>query len=97
LHFLIYDFTSYDLQVNQKSILLYLKIDSTTGRCPEANPNIGPLTPSFHLDGISSVYKRLFEPFCEIQILLKEGGEVLNEWQVMVSVLDFVLQQDIKR
>ncbi len=64
--------------LKQPSILLHLQYDNTSFLCP--SPRIDEFTGKpvdpFHLPSrlahVTAVFKRLFEPFCEIQILLNQ-------------------------
>ena len=35
--------------------------------------SLSPFAPSWAIDGVTSVFKRFFEPYCEMQILFDDG------------------------
>jgi hypothetical protein len=68
---------------SQVTLVLALEMDAE-GRCPQPRRDLGtgaevpPYAVSFAEPGVSTCFKRLFEPYCEVQLLFEnELGEAL--------------------
>lgn len=95
--------------ISQVAMNVVLAADKGTGRCPSAKLDpatgiaVSPLDAPFEMPGISAVYKRLFEPYCELQVLFEEqlGAQVLRAHQagdsmpldLLVNVSRLVLER----
>lgn len=71
-------------ELSQVSLIVAFALENATGRCPQPrrDPLSGlpdpPYDVSFDEPGVSSVFKRLYEPYCELQILFERDlGERL--------------------
>ena len=71
-------------ELSQVSLIVAFALENATGRCPQPrrDPLSGlpdpPYDVSFDEPGVSSVFKRLYEPYCELQILFeRDFGERL--------------------
>ena len=69
------------------TLILAFELDAG-GRCPAlrrdaAGVPLPPHEPSFDEPGVSTVFKRFFEPYCELQLLFEEtlGAELLAAYE----------------
>ena len=80
---------SMDTGISQVSLIVSFALDPATGRCPapKRDPSTGfavaPHEIAWEEAGVSSAWKRLYEPYCELQILFDAslGEELLTAYE----------------
>jgi hypothetical protein len=61
-------------ELSQVTLIVSFALDNATGRCPQPRRDAAtglpdpPYEVSFDELGVSSVFKRLYEPYCELQV-----------------------------